>query len=217
VAEKLAENGISLIIPKPNQVIEIDEVTNKNFIEENNLAIDFWKKQTQEEQIKDHNNKNISIEEIELAYNKWFDKLWQENTLITVSNSKNKNFSLRVKINDKDCVLEISLFNKRLIVDNSEAYDCAVSSETLVFLLRNNFGRGTVTVNGRIQFNYDLAHRFFIFFFIPYANNIGKFFTKESLTSKLLKSISNTSVMMSILKFNQKSNVNFEQDIQLFD
>ena len=217
VAEKLAENGISLIIPKPNQVIEIDEVTNKNFIEENNLAIDFWKKKTQEEQIKDHSNKNISIEEIELAYNKWFDKLWQDNTLSTVSNSKNKNFSLRVKINDKDCVLEISLFNKRLIVDNSEAYDCAVSSETLVFLLKNNFGRGTVTVNGRIQFNYDLAHRFFIFFFIPYANNIGKFFTKESLTSKLLKSISNTSVMMSIFKFNHKSSINFVQDIQLFD
>ena len=217
VAKKLAENGISLIIPKPNQVIEIDEVTNKNFIEENNLAIDFWKKKTQEEQIKDHSNKNISIEEIELAYNKWFDKLWQDNTLSTVSNSKNKNFSLRVKINDKDCVLEISLFNKRLIVDNSEAYDCAVSSETLVFLLKNNFGRGTVTVNGRIQFNYDLAHRFFIFFFIPYANNIGKFFTKESLTSKLLKSISNTSVMMSIFKFNHKSSINFVQDLQLFD
>ena len=114
-------------------------------------------------------------------------------------------------------MLEISLFNRKLIVDNSEAYDCEVSSETLVFLLNNNFGRGTVTVNGRIQFNYDLAHRFFIFFFIPYANNIGKFFKKEFLTSKLLKSIGNTSVMMSILKFNQKSNVNFEQDIQLFD
>ena len=36
----------------------------------------------------------ISIEEIELAYKKWFDKLWQDNTLSTVSNSKNKNFCL---------------------------------------------------------------------------------------------------------------------------
>jgi hypothetical protein len=217
VVEKLAKNGINLIIPKPNQVIEIDKVAKNNFIEENKLAIDFWKKQTQKEQIKDHGNKNISIEEIELAYNKWFDRLWQDNTLSTVSNSKNINFSLRVKISDKDYVLEISLFNKKLLVDNLEAYDCEVSSETLVFLLKNNFGRGTVTVNGRIQFNYDLAHRFFIFFFIPYANNIGKFFTKEFLTSKLLKSISNTSVMMSILKFNHKSSINFEQDIQLFD
>jgi len=217
VIEKLEEKGISLIIPKPNQVIGIDEVADKNFIEENKLAIEFWKKQTQEEQIKDHSNKNISIEEIELAYKKWYDKLWRDNTLSKVSNSKNKNFCLRVKISDKDCVLEISLFNRKLIVDNSESYDCEVSSETLIFLFNNNFGRGTVTVNGRIKFNYDLAHRFFIFFFIPYANNIGKFFTKEFLNSRLLKSISNTAVMMSILKFNKKSSVNFEQDIQLFD
>jgi len=217
VVEKLVENGINLIIPKPNQVIEIDEVAKKDFFEENKLGIDFWKKQTQEQQIRDYSNKNISIEEIELSYNKWFDKLWQNNTLSTVSNSKNKNFSLRIKINDKNCVLELSLFNKKLIADNSEAYDCAVSSGTLVFLLKNNFGRGTVTVNGRIQFNYDLAHRFFIFFFIPYANNIGKFFTEELLTAKVLKTIGNTSVMMSIFKFNQKSSVNFEQDLQLFD
>jgi len=114
-------------------------------------------------------------------------------------------------------VLEISLFNRTLIVSNSEAYDCEVSSETLFFLFNNNFGRGTVTVNGRIQFNYESAHRFFIFFFIPYANNIGKFFKKEFLDTKLLKSISNTSVMMSIFKFNKKSSVHFEQDIQLFE
>ena len=135
----------------------------------------------------------------------------------TVSNSKNKNFSLRIKINHKDYVIEFSLFNKRLIVDKSEVYDCILSSETLVFLLKNNFGRGTVTVNSRIQFNYDFAHRFFIFFFISYANNIGKFFTKELLTSKIIKSISSTSVMMSIFKFNHNSIVNFEQDLQLFD
>lgn len=42
--EKLEEKGISLIIPKPNQVIGIDEVADKNFIDENKLAIEFWKK-----------------------------------------------------------------------------------------------------------------------------------------------------------------------------
>jgi len=217
VVEKLAKNGINLIIPKPNQIIKIDEVANKNFIEENKLAIDFWKKQTQEEQIKDRSNRNISIGEIESAYNKCYDKIWQNNTLSTVSNSKNKNFCLRAKISDKDCVLEIYLFSKTFIAENSEAYDCEISSETLVFLLNNNFGRGTVTVNGRIQFNYHLAHRFFIFFFIPYANNIGKFFTNEFLTSKILKSIGNTSVMMSILKFNPHSRTKFEEEIKLFD
>jgi len=92
VIEKLEEKGISLIIPKPNQVIGIDGVADKNFIEENNLAIKFWKKQTQEIQIKDFSNKNISIEKIESAYKKWYDTLWQDNTLSKVSNSRNKGF-----------------------------------------------------------------------------------------------------------------------------
>jgi hypothetical protein len=51
-----------------------------------------------------------------------------------------------------------------------------------VFLLKNNFGRGTLTINGRIQFNYPSAHRFFIFFFVPYANNIGIHFRKGAWT-----------------------------------
>lgn len=217
VIKKLTQYGINLIIPKPNQVLEINDISNKNFIFENELAIDFWRKLTEEEQIKDYNNKNITFEEIKLAYNQWFYKLWQNNTLSTMATSKNKNFSLRVKIIDKNCILEMSIFNNCIIVNKSKIFDCAVSSETLIFLLKNNFGRGTVTVNGRIQFNYDTAHRFFIFFFIPYANNIGKFFTKDPISSNTLRSISNTSVITSIFKFNNKAILNFEKDILLFD
>lgn len=58
VAEKLAENGIGLIIPKPNQVIQIAEVAKNNFFEENNFAIDFWKIEAHGKEIKDHSNKN---------------------------------------------------------------------------------------------------------------------------------------------------------------
>jgi len=190
---------------------------NKNFIEENKLAIKFWKKKSEQEQIKDYSSRNISIEEIKLAYSQWFNKLWQDNSLNAVANSKNKNFKLRVKIKDKNCILEMSLFRIKFLLKKTGIYDCEISSETLLFLLKNNFGRGTVTVNGRIQFNYDFAHRFFILFFISYANNIGRFFIKNNLSSSMLKSIGNTSVMISILKFNKKSKINFTRDLRLFD
>lgn len=216
VVEKLIEQGIDVIIPKPNQIIDMSEVASKSFDDENHLAIEFWKKQTEDEQIKDYSKTDITIGEIESTYNEWYGKLWQNNKLELVSNAKNHDFNIRIKINDKNCILELSLF-KKLIRNATGIYDCAVSSETLLFLLKNNFGRATVTVNSRIQFNYDFAHKFFLFFFIPYANNIGKIFTNNSLTSKSLKTIGNTSVMMSILKFNNKSKVNFEKELVTFD
>jgi hypothetical protein len=216
VAEKLAQKGIKIIIPKPNQIIDLGEVAFSRFTEENNLAINFWKIMSTDKKIKDYSNKSITIEDIHLAYNNWYDKLWKSNNLSTLKNDKNKDFSLRVRLADKNCVIKISLFKKSFIENCSEIFDCEISGETLVFLLNNNYGRGTLTVNGRIQFNYDFAHRFFIFFYIPYANNIGKYFTKDYLTTKTLRSIGKTSVMTSIFKFNQNSIVNFEQDVQSF-
>jgi hypothetical protein len=65
-------------------------------------------------------------------------------------------------------------------------------------LFKNKFARGTVTINGRVQFNYETAFRFFVFFFIPYANNIGKFFSPTGLSSKDIYSINDTSVLSSI-------------------
>jgi len=217
VAEKLCECGINIIIPQPNQIIKIDDLVREDFVEKNRLAIDFWGKKDDEATVKDHSKIDITFDEIEQSYCKWYENIWQNNSLEMILNSKNIDFSLRVKLNDKNCVLELSLLKKSFIRSTSEIFDCIVSSETLIFLLKNNFGRGTVTINSRIQFSYDFAHRFFIFFFIPYANNIGKFFKNEHLTSEKLQSIKSTSVMMSILKFNKNSNKNFDKDIQLFD
>ena len=95
----------------------------------------------------------------------------------------------------------------------SSSYCAKVSSETFVFLMKNPFGRGTVTINSRIQFNYEFAHRFFLFFFVFYANNIGKYFDQFSnVTYDLLSSVRRTSVMTSILLHSSKSSENFHLD-----
>ena len=91
-----------------------------------------------------------------------------------------------------------------------------MTAETLCFLLKNNFGRGTLTINGRIQFNYPSAHRFFIFFFVPYANNIGIHFRDGRLDADKLQSIARTSVMMSILQASAEARANFDRDLLAF-
>ena len=63
--------------------------------------------------------------------------------------------------------VEIELFSKdfSILAFESEV-DFSVSSETLIFLLKNNVSKGTISINSRIKFNYNFAHRFFTFFFL---------------------------------------------------
>ena len=61
------------------------------------------------------------------------------------------------------------------------------------------------SVNGRVSFNYETAHIFFLFFFIPYANNIGIYF--DEFPKDTLKLIMKTTVMSAI------SNQNLIKDL----
>ena len=105
---------------------------------------------------------------------------------------------LTLKISDLDTTIKVGLKESSFdVVDEAESI--SVSSETAVFLFTQLFARGTVSINGRISFNYQQAHRFFLFFFIPYANNIGVHFDSFThLTKDMLMSILRTSVMMAI-------------------
>lgn len=55
----------------------------------------------------------------------------------------------------------------------AEACDIQLGSAALANVLRHNWGRGTLTVNGRFQANYKTLWRFLRQTQIPYANNIG--------------------------------------------
>ena len=103
------------------------------------------------------------------------------------------------------------------MIDINEKSDCELSSETLLFLLKNKFARGTITINSRIKFNYENAHKLFIFFFIFYKNNIGIYVEDSFKTREQLRSIENTAVMSSIFKINEKAYSNFEKDLKLFN
>tara|TARA_R100000458_G_scaffold12496_1_gene10295 strand:+ start:31 stop:1305 length:1275 start_codon:yes stop_codon:yes gene_type:complete len=67
--------------------------------------------------------------------------------------------------------------------------DCDVSmkAETFINVLRYEWGRGTLTVNGRFKANYDKMWRFFRQTKIAYANNVGK---KVPLTLSLRELLS---------------------------
>ena len=83
-------------------------------------------------------------------------------------------------------------------------------------LFNQLFARGTVSINGRVSFNYKYAHLFFLFFFVPYANNIGIYFNQiQKLQKEMLFSVMGTAVMMAISHVCEEVAENAERDIGL--
>ena len=105
---------------------------------------------------------------------------------------------MNIKINDLGTTVRVGLFESSFEeVTDIEAV--TVSSETANFLFSQLFAQGTVSINGRVLFNYNKAHLFFLFFFVPYANNIGIYFNQiQTLQKEMLGSVMKTAVMMAI-------------------
>lgn len=59
------------------------------------------------------------------------------------------------------------------------ACDICLSSESLAYVMKHDWGRATVTINGRFEARYETLWRFFRQTQIAYANNIGKSFPGE--------------------------------------
>lgn len=66
------------------------------------------------------------------------------------------------------------------------ACDIRLGSQALHNVLRFNWGRGTLTINGRFQANYPTFWRFLRQTQIPYANNIGWRFPDDLTPQKLV-------------------------------
>ena len=199
-------------MPLPDQIIILDNITSNDLEEKNKIAKDFWNETKKNIKIIKKSNV-LSLENLKSDYEKFIKNLHEKNTLISKLDT-DKNFIITLMINDLDLKISIGLLKNHFVVEENVPKYCAkISSETFSFLMNNPFGRGTITINSRAEFNYDYAHQFFLFFFINYANNIGKYFDEFSnISYKLLCSINRTSVMSSILFYNENAKKNLHSD-----
>ena len=202
----LHDKKVNVIIPKPNQYISLDKVDKTKLSNDNQDAMQFWDKKRKNAGIKVYSEKKYNLSQLKKYYAQFNENIWSNNDM---DYTFIKDIDIICKIKDINKLIKFSLINKKFTnVDKSKdsgKFDFAVSSETLAFLFNNNFSRGTITINGKIEFNYNTSFLFFVFFFIPYANNIGIYFNdKNVLTKKKLRSIENTAVMKSILNLHPK-------------
>lgn len=66
--------------------------------------------------------------------------------------------------------------------------DIRLGSASFAYVLRHEWGRGTVTINGRFEANYATLWRFFRQTQITYANNIGKYYPTSLTKDDVLAS-----------------------------
>jgi hypothetical protein len=214
VLQSLRYKDTQLILPKPNQEFIVgDSLTELD--EKNSESLKFWTNL--------HKNTNIikktesldSIKELEEIYQQFYKDLWDINSLASCKTSSNEDFTLLIEIKDFNITIELGLFKEKFKKVEKEP-DCRMSSETFFFMLKNRFSRGTVSVNSRVSFNYRTAYKFFIFFFISYANNIGNYFSDAQLSRDQLEKIKNTSILTSIFKFHPDCELRFNNTLLNF-
>ncbi len=214
VFKKYSSGKSTLIFPKPDQVISLSNIEKSHYVKSNDAAFNFWKLKHKNLKIKDR-IKSRSLDEIKESYRKFNRRTNEDNTFLQFIKN-GKNIFINIKITDLDLTVKAGLVESSFEVVNG-VESISVSSETINFLFNQLFARGTVSINGRVSFNYQQAHMFFLFFFIPYANNIGIYFNSvNQLTKDMLMSILRTSVMMAINDTTRGLQEKVERDIENF-
>ena len=199
-------------MPVPNEAFDLSRELDKRQTHLNSKkSIEYWSHLHDAIEIKNTTNTISNISDLEQSYYAFYESLLTKNTL--------PKFSLKVLVSDLQKVFEIHLSSRRFVeLGPEDSYDIAVSSETFIFLMKNKFARGTILINSRITFNYLTAFKFFIFFFVPYANNIGVYFDDSNpIGPSKLKSIKNTSVMISVFNFYSEAETNFDNLLESFN
>jgi hypothetical protein len=217
MVDALEARGIKAIVPQPDQRIALDGLETRDLAEDNRRAIAFWTERHHAARPVDAEAQCVGLDALQTAYRAFRARLWADNDLPLARRDAAQDLRLRVKLSDQDTVIELGLLDEHFQAHTDHGgdspHDVIVSSNTLLFLLEHKFARGTVSINSRLQFHYPTAHRFFMFFFIHYANNIGRHFRAGGLSWASLRSIANVAVLQSIVKFHPECQHNLHADL----
>ena len=212
--KKISDVAAMCILPSPDQRFVLGSLYKDKIETTNRQSRKYWAEKLRNIKPLTETN-SVSLDELKCHYANFIKRIHTDNSIFR-SKIKGRNYFLKLTITDLNCSVSIGLLEEKFEILKLASSETAmdVSSEILQMLLTQPFARGTIAINSRVRFDYDLAHKFFIFFFIFYANNIGIYFHEfNTLSYEKLKSISRTAVMDSILQVKPRSSKLLEDDI----
>ncbi|MEA2782722.1 MAG: UDP-MurNAc hydroxylase [Rhodospirillaceae bacterium] len=131
-----------------------------------------------------HEGRSVPITELQRTFQSMQSRLQRRNDWSAVSQLKRDGDlpTSFIYLTDHDRSLAFDIVDG-LQPSSTQRGDCDIrlSSEALAYVMNYDWGRGTVTINGRFEASYQTLWRFFRQTKIGYANNIGKHYP-ESLT-----------------------------------
>lgn len=143
----------------------------------NDHALAFWKDaylalETKPKRVA----KKVSLEQLQSAFLDYKERLFMKNSWWSILLTKYLGLlpTSYVYITDLACVLKFDITDELKIAPVlREKCSVEMSSGSLWFLLKNEWGRGTLQINGRFRANYKQFSKFIRQSQIAFANNIG--------------------------------------------
>lgn len=176
------KHNLSFVIMHPYETQDLKNIS------QNVESINFWNNIYNELDNRHKFNFKKSIDEKQIyeAFTIYKNKIFKNNSrflLYFMSKIPFLNLfsSLRILLNDSNTVYNINLFNG-IVSSSDNRYDIQMHSNSLLFLLKNNFGFDTLTVNGCFDIaNFKSFSKFAKFFSIGNLNNMGIFINLKVL------------------------------------
>jgi len=135
--------------------------------------------------------KSKSIEEIKKIFKVYQDRIMDKNSYEDILDLKiaNQIPKTYIEIIDLDTIISMDIIEGLEIVNHQNKYsiDIHVSSDSLYYLLENEWGRGTLQINGRFQAGEGEFVNFIKQTQIAFANNINKFYPRSMEQSEIIK------------------------------
>lgn len=176
------KHNLNFIIMKPYETQDLNKIS------QNVESINFWNSiyKNLDNKPKFSFEESIDEKQIYEAFSTYKNKIFKNNSkylLYFMSKIPFLNLfsSLRILLNDTNTIYKINLFNG-INTNSDNNYDIEMHSNSLLFLLKNNFGFDTLTVNGCFDIaNFKSFSKFAKFFSIGNLNNMGIFINLKVL------------------------------------
>ena len=130
---------------------------------------------------------SVSLEDMNVAWTQMADRLKEDNDWGAVVRELKPHVDPSVvQLEDLGLRIVHDVFSGELsVLPDSDDWDVTTTSDVYVQVLRNRWGRGTMTISGRMRLRYATALRFFRQTQLYYSNNLNRSYP-ESISQEMV-------------------------------